>query len=255
MKFVFDIETNRLINPDKIWLAVFKNIDTGEYSIFRNITESENERERCHRFVHDVIRNGDTCIGPNSLSFDCPILLSALGIHPEVGFIQSNVDTLIIGKLANFKRKGGHSLESYGEEFGFSKGTFSKWNDPDLLNQDSILYKELEKYCIRDVDITEKVYLKYLKYINHPDNLRGIHLEHSFQFIVINALEKNGFKFNKVKAEKLLKEVEEQLAVLDKEIAEAFPPRLKLIREIHPKETKHGTLSLTDFRWLPVTNG
>lgn len=255
MKFVFDIETNRLINPDKIWLAVFKNIDTGEFHIFRNITENEDERERCRSFVYDSLRRGDTHIGHNSLGFDWYVLLPALGIHPEVGFVSAHVDTLIIGKMANYPRKGGHSLESYGEEFGYEKGTFSRWNDPLLQDKESELFKQLEHYCIRDVNITHKVYTKYYKFISNAEHSVSITLENRFQYYVVNTLETNGFKFNVSKAQVLLKEVEEQLAILDKEIAEAFPPRLKLIREIHPKETKHGTLSLTDFRWLPVENG
>jgi hypothetical protein len=59
----------------------------------------------------------------------------------------------------------------------------------------------------------------------------------------------NGFAFNVLKQSACWK-VTAELAVLDKDILEAFPPRLKLIREIHPKETKYGTLSKTDFRWF-----
>src|SRR6266704_5353406 len=74
----------------------------------------------------------------------------------------------------------------------------------------------------------------------------SIELEHKFQLIT-NQLSDNGFAFNKDKAEKLLAKVNEELGVLDKEILEAFPPRLKLIREVNPKETKYGTISLTSI--------
>jgi DNA polymerase I-like protein with 3'-5' exonuclease and polymerase domains len=67
---------------------------------------------------------------------------------------------------------------------------------------------------------------------------------------VVNNLHDNGFAFDVGRAKGLLSNVESELAVLDKEILNAFPPKLKLIREITPKETKHGTLSRTDFRFI-----
>jgi DNA polymerase-1 len=62
---------------------------------------------------------------------------------------------------------------------------------------------------------------------------------------VVNTLHDNGFCFNTKKAESLLNKVEEELSILDKDILNSFPPKLKLIREVIPKETKYGTISLS----------
>lgn len=234
MKVVIDIEANRLVNPDKIWLIVCKDIDTGEYHIFRKVTEDATERARFIAFADTV----SYWIGHHVLGYDWSVILSCLDYS-----IRSDItlDTLIVSKLVDYSRQG-HSIEDYGKEFGLEKGKFndfSKWS------------QELETYCIRDVDIAERIYRKYKRYIDNPEHAASIRLEHSFQ-LVCNDLNSAGFSFNVDRAQKLLDKVTCELEVLDKDILEAFPPKLKLIREIHPKETKYGTLSKTDFRWHPT---
>src|SRR5438477_8406133 len=89
---------------------------------------------------------------------------------------------------------------------------------------------EIEEYCIRKVNITHKILLKYTKYITTKEHLASLRLEHSF-VLVCNNLSNNGFTLNITKAKDILSKVEEQLGILDKDILEAFKPRLKLIRE------------------------
>jgi len=152
------------------------------------------------------------------------------------GISCTTYDTLIISKLVDYSRSG-HSVEDYGREFGLEKGKF---------NDFSKYSKEMEDYCIRDVDITERIFTKYSKYIHNPLRASSIHMEHDFQ-LVCNKLEKDGFAFNKAKAEALLAKIQQELLILDEAILSSFPPKLKLIREITPKGTKHGTISLTSI--------
>lgn len=101
---------------------------------------------------------------------------------------------------------------------------------------------EMERYCIRDVDITERIYHKHLKYISAPGRGSSIRTEHEFQ-LVCNDLEKNGFAFNTAKAQSLLTKVQSELDTLDKDILSSFPPREVLIREFIPRATRFGTIS------------
>lgn len=248
MKYVIDIETDSLTNVKNIWVVVIKCIETGEYLFFRNLTKDEHERKRFIDFHNYIVLGNHTYVGHNILGFDCPVLVSALELHPE-SFCSLCLDTLILSKLIDYSREG-HSIEDYGLEFNYEKIKFTDF---------SKLSPEMETYCKRDVDICEKVYLKYKKYVNNPAHAASIQLEHSFQ-MVVNQLHSNGFAFNSDKAQRLLDKVTSDLAILDKEILEAFPPRLKLIREITPKETKYGTLNRSDFRWygendLSIFNG
>lgn len=231
---IFDIETERLIKPQKIHLIVCKDLDSGRLDIFRKVTEDEEERKRFLEFAGER----RTWVSHNALGFDIPVLLSCLQLSIPISDI---IDTLIISKLVDYSRQG-HSIEDYGKEFGLQKGKFSDFSKYSL---------EMEAYCVRDVEICSRIYSKYHRYLSNPVHHSSIALEHRFQ-LVVNQLHDNGFCFNSVKAQSILSKVEAELAVLDKDILEAFPPRLKLIREVHPKETKYGTLSKTDFRWHPT---
>ncbi len=228
MKVVIDIEANALFDPDKIWVIVCKDIDTGEYHVFRPETVPEDRR----RFI-EFDKGVSLYIGHNLLGYDWPVLERLLGIPIDV---NRSLDTLIVSKLFDYPRSG-HSVEHYGQEFGQEKidwSDFSKWSP------------ELETYCIRDVDITDRIYRKYLPYVRDPDYRECIALEHNFQ-LVVNQLHDNGFAFNVDKAKLLLEKVEGELAVIDTEMQEAFPPRLQLIREVTPRATKYGTISLSSI--------
>jgi DNA polymerase-1 len=228
VKVVLDIETNALFNPTKIWVIVCKDIDTNEYHIFRNL-ENKNEQLRFVTFHNSV----NLWIGHNLLSYDLVHLKRIIGVDIPV---EKVLDTLVLSKLIDYPRQG-HSIESYGLEFGIEKGKFSDFSQ---------YSQSMEDYCIRDVDICHRIYDKYASYISKPDHIRSIRMEHQFQ-LVTDQLHNNGFAFNVKKATDLLGKVEEQLAVLDKDIMEAFPPRLKPIRVVTPKATKYGTISLSSI--------
>lgn len=222
MKVVIDIEANALHNPTKIWLIVCKDIDSGQYTIFRKSGVAE---------FADWAKNVKLFIGHNFIGYDGPVLRDLLGADVDVSKV---IDTLIVSKLVDYPRQG-HSVEDYGKEFGLPKGAhtdFSRWT------------QELEDYCIRDVDITERIYRKYQRYINNSKRQTSIRLEQEFQ-LVCNDLEKNGFAFNTAKASTLLNKVQTELATLDADILSAFPPREVLIREFTPRATKYGTISKT----------
>src|SRR5882672_4753590 len=229
MRVVIDIEANGLKNPTKVWLVVCKDIDKGDYHVFRRPSEDPSEALRFLEFAKRV----DCWIGHNLLGYDWPVLVDLLGLQvPDIH--KRSIDTLIISKLVDYPRQG-HSVEDYGLEFGLEKGKYNDW---------SKYSKEMEEYCIRDVDITEKIYRKYEKYINKKERQASIILEHEFQ-LICNDLEKNGFAFNTAKAQQLLTKVQSELDSLDKDILSSFPPREVLIREFTPRATKFGTISKT----------
>lgn len=243
MRLVIDIEANALHNPTKIWVIICKDIDKGDYYVFKNVTSDLAEAQR---FV-DLASKAEEYIGHNWCGYDLPHLGRLLRV-PVSDWASRSTDTLIVSKLANYSRKS-HALESYGEEFGLEKGIpigdyllpsahfpvhiFSKWS------------QDLEDYCKRDVDITHRVYTKYTKYINNHTNRDGILLEQWFQLVVVNDLSNNGFSFNVKKAKGYLDKVEKDLIVLDEAILREFLPKQVLVREFTPRLTKYGTLSKT----------
>lgn len=235
MKVVIDIETNSLVKPSKLWCIVAKSVDGDRTWRWRNLTENDDEKSSFLSFAEEVTH----WIGHNIVGYDGPVLHALIGYHIPVDRIT---DTYIISKLIDYPRNG-HSIESYGLEFGIEKGKvhdFKQWS------------QELEDYCERDVEICLAIYNKYLRYISNPDSRRSIELEHKFEQIAGN-IHRNGFGFDIAKAEKLLDKVNKELEILDKDILDAFPPRLKPIRVVTPQETKYGTLNRKDFRF--VTDG
>lgn len=231
MKIVIDIEANGLDNPTKIWLIVCKDLDTGDYHIFRKVSDDETEKARFLKFAEGV----SLWVGHHIMGYDYPVVRDLLGLS-LADAASSSLDTLIVSKMVDYSRPNGHSIEAYGEEFGLEKGKFSDWTKYSL---------EMENYCIRDVDITEKVYLKYLKYINNQRRRPSIIIEQRFQLEVVNSLKSNGFSFNKDKATKMLEKVTSELTSLDKDILEAFPPKVVIERTFTPKATKYGTINKT----------
>lgn len=233
IRVVIDIEANGLENPTQVWVIVCKNLDTGEYYVFREVTKNAKELERFLEFARMEI----TWIGHNILGYDLPVLQRLCGLNWDVDLTY---DTHVLSKLIDYSREGGHSIEAYGLEFGLEKIDFHDWSKYTV---------EMEEYCRRDVDICEKIYKKYTRYINLPRHQQAIRLEHSFQ-LVVNELHTNGFYFNKQEAQGLLENVTGQLSTLDEQIRIAFPKKLRLIREVVPALTKHGTLHRKDFRWV-----
>ena len=233
MRVVIDIEANGLENPTKVWLVVAKDIDSGEFHIFKPFIGDE-EVVGLRKFIEEATE----VVGHNILEYDLPVLSELCDVRVNS---ECRVrDTLIISRLVDYSRAPGHSIEAYGEEFGYPKikfNSFSKYTP------------EMEEYCVRDVEIGHRVYLKYLAVINDPNWLPAMELEHQFQSIV-NSLHNNGFHFNTSRATLLLSKVEVELKELDEAILSSFPQKLKPIREITPKVTKHGTLSRSDFRWV-----
>lgn len=243
MRVVVDIETNSLIKPTNIWCIVCKDIDSGQTSIFRNVTDAT-ERERFLKYAEQVT----LWIGHNWLSYDYPILSDLTGLRLD-DVCAISCDTLIISKLVDYSRDGGHSIESYGETFGYPKGIPVENNEllPSKFFPISFFSKyskDLENYCVRDVEICHKIYDRYKRIIDDPNWRSSIDLEHRFQ-LICNDLHNNGFNFNSSKASSLLEKITKELEVLDAEILRAFPPRTIIIRKFMPKATKFGTISKT----------
>lgn len=235
MRVVIDIEANALINPINIWLIVCKDIDNNQMYFFRNVTQDKDQADAFLIFAKEV----KLWIGHNLLGYDLPVLNSLLGLDVHA-LLPNCIDTLIVSKLVNYSQEDGHSLKSYGQRLNLEKQEFSDWTK---------YSQQMEDYCVRDVDICEAVYHRYSSVLNNPDYAVSINLEHQFQ-LVVNRLGNNGFCFDVVRAKSLLDRVERELKELDKAIERQFPPRLKLLKEIHPTRTKYGTLNKKDFRWV-----
>jgi len=228
LKIICDIETERLENPEKVWVVCCKEVDNGSNHTFHP--------ERTGYSPLAAFFSGvDHVIGHNWIGFDGPVLARLGGIH------TSNVtDTLVVSRLLNYEKPGGHSLENWGEALRFPKKPFKKFDQ---------WSEEMDSYCENDVELTYRIYMEMLPYLEDPEWQASLNLEHRIA-ILCNTLSTNGFHFDIEKAKGTLTYYQYLLSILDDNLQKEFLPKTKLKREVLPRETAHGTLHRGDFRWL-----
>jgi DNA polymerase I len=230
---VSDIETNRLVDPDKIWCIVCKEYPSGTIHTFR-YPDLSGFKE----FVSKVT----TWVFHNGIDFDVRQISRIITIDIPPSDV---CDTLILSRLLNYSLEGGHSLDAWGLRLGYPKKPIEDF---------STFSEELIERCTGDVEITYKLFSKFKKYLDSPEWQPSIQLEHQAAILALE-MSANGFPFDHQGADNLAKQFKDKLDILDKEILDAFPPKCTLVREINPSLTKHGTLHRKDFKWLPCTDG
>ncbi len=160
-------------------------------------------------------------VGHNLIGYDIPVLkrLWSVSIASE-----RIVDTLVLSRLFDPSKSGGHSLRNWGNELGFPKGDHSDF---------SCLSQEMIDYCIQDVAVTEAVHQKLVKSMAAflPESLD---LEHKVQWIV-QQQETNGWTLDQRLANELCATFKEGMNDIQAELQEMFPP---IIEERFSEKTK-----------------
>ena len=220
LSLVFDIETDD-IKATKVWCIVAQDSDSGQiYKFAPHQLESGLE----------LLKSADTLIGHNILGFDIPYIKKLLGVDLTS---KKLVDTLVLSRLFNPVREGGHSLNMWGYHPDI--------NLPKIDFDDYSKYsKEMLDYCVRDVQVN-KLVLDVLKKEAKGFSMESVNLEHSIASIM-KTQEQDGFKFNQTKAEKLLASLYKRMSEVENEVHETFKPKI-MREEIVPQHTKTGALS------------
>ncbi len=71
--------------------------------------------DEIHKFK-DVASNYSEFIGHNIIGFDAPVIKNVLGV--DLFKLGRVIDTLVLSRLFNPVREGGHSLKAFGLKFG-----------------------------------------------------------------------------------------------------------------------------------------
>lgn len=224
MQVVIDIETNKLHDADTLWCIVCKELESGSVHTWDYRTGYDEFKSFCN--------NVTEFIGHNLIAFDIPELKRLLSVSFEGKKIT---DTLILSRLLKFSIDGGHSLEAWGTRLGKKKEGL----DLDF----SIFSEEMIDRCKSDVEITALLYALLKKKILDDSNFRSaVEVEHEIATIC-KQMQDDGFKFNQSAAIALRDGLTKEIELIDHELETAFPPKIKPIREVTPKLTKHGTIS------------
>lgn len=216
MRIVLDCETN--LAHDKIHVVVTKDIDTGEVKLWK---QADNLLE----YLKDV----SLIIGHNVIGFDAPVLNRCWKTKIRLNQVY---DTLIVSRLLDPSRENGHSLEAWGQTLGFHKIDYAKvwtWlmDRPESYRGESFDLPHhglLDDYCVRDVEVTAKLYLKLVNDLNEKQfSLESVELEHSVAAIIAQQ-ERNGFKLDQIYATCLLTDIKSRVAEIYERMQSRWPP-------------------------------
>lgn len=233
MRLVLDVETNLAHNH--IWLCVTKDIDTKEIKVWKAASN-----------LSEYLKDATLIIGQNILGFDARILNS---IWKTKIALSQCYDTLIVSRLLEPSRENGHSLEAWGTTLGLGKIDYPavwRWMFDRRETYEGECYDVvhmglLESYCIRDVEVTEKLFYELeaqLKAKKFSDE--SVQLEHKVAAI-ISKQEQNGFKLDVEYATCLLTSIKGKLDSLYEEMQERWPPVVsERISEKTGKRLKDG---------------
>jgi len=219
MDLVFDIETDDL-KATKVWCIVAQDVDTNE--IFKFPPSKLDDGVK-------LLQSADRLIGHNIIGFDVPMIKKFFDVDLTN---KELLDTLVLSRLFNPTREGGHSLEKWGYKLGFKKIEFD-----DYQNYSA----EMLNYCVRDVQLNTLV-LKELKKEAKGFSKESVCLEHDVADIM-KRQEKDGFKFNEMGANLLLAELRQEMQSIEDEVHETFQPKWIDDKLVTPYVKKDGTLS------------
>ena len=222
---VFDIETDDL-KATKLWCIVAQDLDSNE--IFRFAP---------HQIESglELLKSADALIGHNIIGFDIPVIKQLTGVDLSN---KKLIDTLVLSRLFNPVREGGHSLEMWGYKLNYNKIEFEDY---------SRYSKEMMQYCVRDVQLNTQVYHRLIQQESKGFSKESARLEQGCS-LILKEQEQNGFQFDQPKAEKLLSNFYKRMSEVEEEVHKVFKPRWIDIKLVTPKFKKDGDLSKSGLR-------
>jgi len=197
---VLDIETT--LDHNTIWCCVTLHRETNDITVWRSA-----------QGLKEYLNNATFIIFHNGFAFDAPLLNRLWGTQIRKSQCQ---DTLLLSRLSDSSRDGGHSLDAWGKTLGFEKIDFSDY--------DGGLTEEMVTYCIRDVELTSKVFDVLVAEIQkNKIGPEAVKLEYEVQ-VILSEMERNGFKLDAPYAQTLLCAIKTEMAEIEEALQKIFPP-------------------------------
>ena len=186
--------------------------------------------------IQEYINGFDSIIGHNVTAFDLPVLSELLDFNFDHAQIE---DTLIMSRLDDPQREGGHSLKAWGERLKFPKGDHDDWTK---------LSDEMIEYCERDLEITRKLYYQLTESLKQFPG-ESLELEHAVQRI-ISKQERTGWTLDLPRAFDIQAQLKQRSIDVEHEVHKRFKPLPVFVKEVSPKVKKDGTLSTVGLKFL-----
>ena len=228
-RICFDIETNGLLDQwldyseypfkfkegFKIHCLCAKDIDTGEVYEYWGDTIKD---------IPKLFEDVNYVVAHNGIGFDLRVLQVYFGMDFNVGpdtllghecFIN---DTLVLSRLLNPDRKGGHSLKAWGKRTGVYKGDYSESTNWQTFDEDMLAY------CHQDVEANIATFKALNQEMGDWDWSDAYELEKATQFIT-SIQEHYGFYFDTDLAQQNVEELTKWLSEIEEKVEPQLPSK------------------------------
>jgi hypothetical protein len=190
-----DIETDT--KQSRIWLCCVNDV------VFY---EPHTLEEYMNKYLGDVYY-----VAHNGIAFDFHWLKQLWNVDiPE----DRQEDTLVLSRLFNADREGGHSLEAWGNTLGFPKMEQQDFDKPNL--------EYLATYCKQDVALLKRVH-EALLLESEGFSEQCIQLEYEAARVFAQQ-ERYGWKVDTLKILELKAKFDDELVAIEKQMQEMFQP-------------------------------
>jgi hypothetical protein len=273
---ILDIETNGLLSDmldyssfpyklkdnARLWCVVFRDFKT-------NTVFSATNAEITLDWVKEVTKDCTHIVAHNGLEFDF-IALKLFGILDyKIGYLDESdklfgrdvtfIDTLLLSRLFNPDRFGGHSLEAWGERLGHKKTDFRQVcidkGYIDVSSKKGEEFKqynqEILEYCIQDTLVGKEVFSFLAKEKSNYDGWNmAIKQETKLADLAVRR-EHFGFAFDKDAALNCLEDLTKKMQELSDKVNPILPPKKmnkgELADYTPPKKVYLKDGSMTNF--------
>jgi DNA polymerase-1 len=203
-----DIETNYA--HDKIHMAWVHFWDTDQTVECYTVEELISE-----------LSSVDTLAHWNGIGFDLPVIKRVWDVDLSN---RKQLDGMLLSRLHDPSRPGGHSLASYGTQFGYPKGDFKDFDAPADGETEQDWLARMSKYCEIDTRLNTKA-VKYLQAILTSESFseESWQLEHDMAAILTQQ-RFNGFKLDIPHASNLYADLTALMRKIERTLQDKFPP-------------------------------
>lgn len=225
----------KLKEDAKLWVVVITDVKT------REVKKAVND-EITKEWMQEALQDCKVLVAHNGIKFDF-ITLKLFGVLDyTIGYPNQNdtlfgedvifVDTLILSRLTNPDRFGGHSLKAWGQRIGNYKDDFrQKCIDEGIIEKNAPPIAEFQvfsdvmvEYCIQDTLVNVDVYYKLLGELKNHNWRRSIKKENKLADLGVRR-ETLGFWFDKEFALECLDDLTQKMDELAKKVEPMLPPK------------------------------
>lgn len=209
-----DTETDNLLAKlTKVHIVGCLDLKTKEVRQFTEKGEFDTETFEDFKVLAKSVKKW---VAHNGICFDFPVLnkFFHLGIAPE----NVLIDTLIMSRIIDFRREGGHSLKNLAKLAGSYKGDYT--DGFETLNEKMVLYNKQDL-------ISGDAVLTFLRKEKRAPPLSVLTLENEVQFLC-EEIRENGFYFDIDKCNALITTLSQERDSLESKIASSYPYMPKL---------------------------